>query len=227
MRLVSSVIALTASALFGVPTALPAYATTYILPLDGSVAISDNAASSGPTAIEVQAIESFSLPVFNQQNPQATAGVYQWIASFSVFDQSGSQISEPALSPLGTSLTGYGQNCSVTPYCPHPSGPSSETILSGTLFISGNSTLDVSSIISGMNIVSSNLELELTLPSGFTSNAPSIGSSVPGTPLPAALPLFASGLSLVGLFCWRKRRRPISALVHGPAPLKPKVARTD
>jgi hypothetical protein len=211
MRRLPSLVGLTAFAVLSIAAVLPAHATTYILPLDGTVTISDNAASSSPTAIEIQAIENFSLPVFSQQNPQTTVGVYQWVANFSVFNQSGAQVSEPALSPFGTSLTGYGQNCSVSPYCPHPSGPNSETILSGTLFISGNSTLDVSTIISGMNILSSNVELELTLPSGFTSNAPMAGSSVPGTPLPAALPLFGTGLGFVGLFCWRKGRKLVRA----------------
>ena len=137
--------------------ARPAHATTFDLPLDGSISIIDNAGSSGPVAIEVQAVESFCSPVFNQQNPQTTVGVYQWLSSFSVFDQSGAQVSEPVLSPIGTALTGYGQNCSVMPYCPQPSGPSSETVLSGTLFVSGDSTLDISTIISGLNIVSENL----------------------------------------------------------------------
>lgn len=109
-------------------------------------------------------------------------------------------------------MTGYGQNCSVIPYCPRPSGPSSETVLSGTLFISGNSTLDISTIISGLNIVSENLELLLTLPAGFSTNPPLVDPPPPGTPLPATLPLFATGLGLVGLFGWRKRRKVAKAL---------------
>jgi hypothetical protein len=33
---------------------------------------------------------------------------------------------------------------------------------------------------------------------------------VSGTPLPAALPLFATGLSVMGLFGWRRRKRIIA-----------------
>ena len=193
--------------------AQPVHATTFDLPLDGSISIIDNAGSAGPVAIEVQAVESFALPVFNQQSPQTTVGVYQWISSFSVFDQSGAQVSEPALSPVGTALTGYGQNCSAIPYCPRPSGPSSETVLSGTLFIPGNATLDISTIISGLNIVSENLELLLTLPTGFSTNPPLVDPPLPGTPLPATLPLFATGLGLVGLLSCRNRRKLVSAKI--------------
>ena len=199
MRLFVTVLALSAFAISSVATNGPAQATTYDLPLDGTISIDDNGLA-GQTPIEIQAVEGFSLPVFNQQSPQTTVGVYQWIANFSVLDQNGTPVSEPSLSPFGTALTGYGQNCSTRPYCPSPSGPSSETILSGTLFISGDATLDISTIISGENIVSDNLELLLILPDGFTA--------LSATPLPAALPLFATGLGLVALLSWRKRRRP-------------------
>jgi hypothetical protein len=198
-------LALTSFIVLGLVVAQPLHATTFDLPLNGSISIIDDAASPAPVAIEVQAVESFSLPVFNQQNPQTTIGIYQWLTSFSVFDQSGLQVSEPNLSPFGTALTGYGQNCSVIPYCPRPSGPSSETILSGTLFISGDSTLDISTVVSGLNIVSEDLQLLLTVPDGFSTNPPLVDPPPPGTPLPATLPLFATALGLVGLFGWRKR----------------------
>ena len=89
-------VAWTSFAILGVALAQPAHATTFDLPLDGSISIIDNAGSTGPVAIEVQAVESFALPVFNQQSPQTTVGVYQWISSFSVFDQSGAQVSQSA-----------------------------------------------------------------------------------------------------------------------------------
>jgi hypothetical protein len=205
MRRYGPLAALAVWAILGTAAIRPALATTYDLPLNGSISITDNAAP-GPIAIEVQATENFSLPVFDQQNPQTTVGVYQWIAAFSVFTQSGARVSEPLLSPFGTALTGYGQNCFVSPYCPHPSGSSSETVLSGTLFISGDSTLDTSTVISGTNIVSDNLQLFLTLPDDLTAE-------LPGTPLPAAFPLFASGLALGGIFFgYRKRRKRLSAV---------------
>ena len=193
--------------LLGVVAARPGHATTFDLPLNGSISIIDNAPSAGPVAIEVQAVESFSLPVFNQQNPQTTVGVYQWLTSFSVFDQSGAQVSEPALSPFGTALTGYGQNCSSHPivlsrrvravklFClEHYSFPAPPRWISRR-------------IVSGLNIVSEDLELLLTLPAGFSTNPPLVDPPPPGTPLPAALPLFATGLGLVGLLGWRKRRK--------------------
>jgi hypothetical protein len=179
---------------------VPALASTYDLPLNGTISIDSSAGSTGQTAIQIQAIENFSLPVYNPWSLQNTVGVYQWISSFSV-DQNGTPVSEPTLSPFGTALTGYGQNCSTGTYCPHPSGESSETILSGTLFITGNATLDVSTLIYGTNILSDNLELVLTLPSGFTVESPS------ATPLPASLPLFATGLGFVVLFAWNKKRK--------------------
>ena len=61
-RLIS--VALAWFVILGVSFAQPAHATTFDLPLDGSISIIDNAASSGPVAIEVQAVENFCLPVF-------------------------------------------------------------------------------------------------------------------------------------------------------------------
>ncbi len=37
------------------------------------------------------------------------------------------------------------------------------------------------------------------------------GGTVAATPLPAALPLFASGLGALGLFGWRRKRKPQAA----------------
>jgi hypothetical protein len=38
-----------------------------------------------------------------------------------------------------------------------------------------------------------------------------ISNDPPGTPLPAALPLFAGGLGAMGLLCWRRRRQTAAA----------------
>jgi len=38
-----------------------------------------------------------------------------------------------------------------------------------------------------------------------------ISNDPPGTPLPAALPLFAGGLGAMGLLCWRRRRKAAAA----------------
>jgi hypothetical protein len=129
-------------AVFVMTSAEHVNAATFDLPLDGTVSIvgdlpaSYNPSTFGPVEIEIQAIENFSLPTFNPLNPAGTAAVYQWSANFSVLNQNGSPVPEPDLSPLGTALTGYGQNCNAVPYCPNPSGESSETILAGDLYIS-------------------------------------------------------------------------------------------
>lgn len=168
----------------------------------GALPTSYEPSQFGSVAIEIQAIEKFGLPVFNPINLTSSVGVYQWVANFSVVNQDGTVIPEPVLSPRGIALTGCGQNCYVTPYCPRPSGLSSQTVLSGALFISDDATLEISTSIFGINLLSGNLELEVTLPDGL-----SVVDGVSVTPVPMALPLFASGLAFTGLLCWRAKRR--------------------
>ncbi len=184
-------------------------AATFNLPLDGTVSIvgdlpaSYNPSTFGPVEIEIQAIENFSLPVFQQQNPATTVGVYQWSANFAVLNQSGSPVAEPDLSPFGTALTGYGQNCGVAPYCPNPSGDSSETILAGYLYLSSNAlTLQISTNIFTLNVPTYDLQLQVILPDDLSI-----------TPLPAALPLFATGVGVLGLLARRRRRKSSTCLV--------------
>jgi hypothetical protein len=162
-----------------------------------------NPSAFGPVEIEIQAIESFPLPAFNALDPTTTAAVYQWTTDFSVLNQAGSPIAEPDLSPFGTALTGYGQNCTVTPYCPHPSGDSSETILVGELYISSDDlTLDISTDIFAQNVPSDDLQLQVTLPDNLSI-----------TPLPAALPLFATGVGILGLLGWHRRRKSAAQML--------------
>ncbi len=203
MSLLHGVLRYVAIAILVMASAGRVNAATFSLPLDGTVSIvgdlpaSYNPSSFGPVEIEIQAIETFPLPVFDPLNPATTVGVYQWSADFSVEGQNSAPVPEPDLSPFGTALTGYGQNCSVAPYCPSPSGDSSETILSGELFISDDAlTLQISTSIFTLNVPSYDLELQVTLPDGLSI-----------TPLPATLPLFAAGLGVMGLFGWRSRRR--------------------
>jgi hypothetical protein len=203
MRLMSSAPGYLFGAALTIATTQAVEAATYDLPLDGTVSIvgtfpaSSNPSSFGPIEIEVQAIETFPLPVFNITSPMTTAAVYQWATAFSVLNQNGSVIPEPVLGPLGTALTGYGQNCSVGPYCPHPSGESSETILSGDLFISAaDPTLELSTSLFTSNIPSYDLELQVTLPDGLSI-----------TPLPGTLSLFATGFGIIALFGWYRHRR--------------------
>jgi len=46
----------------------------------------------------------------------------------------------------------------------------------------------------------------------FSGSGGTLTAQVSATPLPAALPLFASGLAAAGLVAWRKRRRQAAAL---------------
>jgi hypothetical protein len=177
-------------------------AATFMLPPDGTISIIGNLPASynpslfGPVQIEIQAIENISLPNLDPSNPSFTVGVYQWIADFSVLNGNGVSVPEPTLSPYGTALTGYGQNCFVVPACPNPSGESSETILSGALYISDDAlTLQIATEQSGINVLSSDLELQVTLPDGLSI-----------TPIPGTLPLFAGGLAFVGYLAKRRKK---------------------
>ncbi len=197
MSLMSSTLRYVASAVLIITSAHGVEAATYALPLDGTISIVGNWSTLEPVDIEIQAIENFSLPVFSQTNPMTTAAVYQWSSTFAVLNQNGSSAPEPDLSPVGTALTGYGQNCSVTPYCPHPSGESSETILTGTLLLSEDDpTLQISTTLFAQNIPSYNLELQVTLPDNLSI-----------TPLPSTLPVFLTGIGVIGFFGWYRQRK--------------------
>jgi hypothetical protein len=203
MRVTSVVWKSIAFAFFVMQSTGYVHAATFTLPLDGTVTIVGTLPASydpsvyGPVEIEINAIEHFSLPEFNQLNPTTTVGVYQWQADFSVLNQNGSSVSEPSLSSFGTALTGYGQNCSVGPYCPSPSGESSGTNLAGDLYLSENAlTLQISTSIFTQNVPSYDLELQLTLPDGLSI-----------TPIPGSLALFATGFGLVGLLGWRRKQK--------------------
>lgn len=207
MSLLYSVLRYVAIAVFLVASAGRVSASTFDLPLDGTISIVGNLPASydpssfGPVEIEVQAIETFSLPVFDPQNAANTVGIYQWSATFSVLDQNGSPVPEPDLIPLGTALTGYGQNCTTGPFCPNPSGNSSETILTGGLYISDDAlTIQISTSIFTRNVPSYDLELQVTLPDNLSV-----------TPLPAALPLFGTGVGVIGLLGWRRKRKAATA----------------
>jgi hypothetical protein len=41
----------------------------------------------------------------------------------------------------------------------------------------------------------------------YSNNGPPIPPAIPPTPLPAALPLFATGLGALGLLGWRRKRK--------------------
>lgn len=80
----------------------------------------------------------------------------------------------------------------------------------------GNGPLGVSIVLrdsNGNNLAGSNtviLSYDFTTSSAFTSSSSA-------TPLPATLPLFATGLGGLGLFGWRRKRKPRASLLLGAA----------
>ena len=67
----------------------------------------------------------------------------------------------------------------------------------GELYISSDDlTLDISTDIFAQNVPSDDLQLQVTLPDNLSI-----------TPLPAALPLFATGVGILGLLGWHRRRK--------------------
>jgi hypothetical protein len=75
-----------------------------------------------------------------------------------------------------------------------------EIILSGTSYAGGNATL------------SANIDPQFFAPPGYTIELSPGISNEAATPLPAALPLFATGLGALGLFGWRGKRKNTAAI---------------
>jgi hypothetical protein len=173
-------------------------AATFDLPLNGTIFLQGNILA--PEEIAVRAIEhAGTLPVFDPSNP-ATLASYEFFSSFSVLDQHGSVVPEPAFSVFGTVLHDFATNCPRT-FCSF----TSHVALQGALEVSDIArTLLISTDIFARN-VPFDLELELTLPDGMSAAT---------TPVPAALPLFASGLAAIaaiGLFHRRRKAKQIPA----------------
>jgi len=55
--------------------------------------------------------------------------------------------------------------------------------------------------------------LKPAIDEGFIAPLSGLGSQT-NTPLPAALPLFASGAGVLGYFGWRRKRKKATAAVH-------------
>lgn len=67
-------------------------------------------------------------------------------------------------------------------------------------------------IVANLYSVGSTFYLSLSQPSGYWNPGDSGSLTVAQTPLPAALPLFASGLGAMGLFGWRRKRKKAAAM---------------
>jgi hypothetical protein len=184
-------------------------ASTFDLPLNGTVFLQGDIAAQ--EQISVSAVERVgALPVFDPSNINTLAS-YEFFAHFSVLDQNGSVVPEPPFGVFGTALHDFGTNCPHT-LCSF----TTHTILQGNLQISDAArTLLISTNILDQN-VPFDLELQVDLPGGLIAT----------TPIPAALPLFASGLAALGVIglCHRRRRaagnceRMHRRRIHGMCP---------
>jgi len=98
------------------------------------------------------------------------------------------------LNSVGEPFLAAGRN---TPGPVGPTGPNEFSIPAGQLDI----PLTVSAFVfpSGFNPSPGSTTLTVTVPDGL--------SLEPATALPAALPLFATGLGALGLLCWRRKRK--------------------
>ena len=92
----------------------------------------------------------------------------------------------------------------------HPSYPTSITSVSATLdlptIVNGTFTTDVGqeSLTVTYSASASGISIGLTLDDFFEGPAPAAAAT---SPLPAALPLFATGLGALGLLGWRRKRK--------------------
>jgi hypothetical protein len=98
------------------------------------------------------------------------------------------------------------------PFTIQSGGPSNEygggtitQLVLSTLGAEGNGTIQFAGTFTQISWTNPTSEFWY----GFTVGAP---ETIPPTPLPAALPLFASGLGVMGLFGWRRKRKNAAAL---------------
>jgi len=67
---------------------------------------------------------------------------------------------------------------------------------------------------SGGVSLSATVDPTFTVPDGYTLLlSPGVGNGIGEAPLPAALPLFATGLGALGLLSWRRKRKAVAAAV--------------
>jgi len=166
-------------------------------PSGGTVSILGDLSSS-PVAIGIAAIPSpsvFALPAFDPSDTSTARFVY-WSAYVD-----GGLADEPPLSPFGNVLYLCWSNAPFPLSNCSPSIPAG--VLDGAVYISNDArTLSMSGgYLGGTNV--NNLppfDFQITLRDGLTI-----------APLPAALPLFATGVGALGLLGWRRKRKAQAA----------------
>ena len=191
-------VALLGAMIFAPP--LPANASTFSLPLSGEVEIVGNIPS--PVSISV------SLTV----NPLSAT---YWVVNTSI-EQSG-DINGPFAQPQGC----VGSTCGTLAgffVCGGRIGCGIDPLPGNVISRGDPLSFSVSDVSRFLTIETSvrddspiGLELTILLPEGLdlvVINDPVPEGVAAATPLPAAFPLFATGLGALALFGWRRKRKP-------------------
>jgi hypothetical protein len=189
----------------------PGAASTFRLPLDGTVTIGGELPPQspspngpyGPIEITVYAFpDLFYLPTYTPGDINTEAS-YNWGITLSVLDNNGNAVPEPATFNGETILFGQAANCSFSPGCGFVRY---YDVSVADLFISDTvRTLQMSNAMVVFSNAPPNYELglEVTLPDGLYV-----------TPLPPAWTMMLMGLTSVGFLAYRgtkKRSAAISA----------------
>jgi hypothetical protein len=179
----------------------PAQASTFQLPKNGDVLITGFQSQSVRATVYVNI--NWNLPPNTPENPNEVAERF----SATIYAESLNSVPPPdtyhlvdwiSLLDFATNQVGAGSSCRYAPCA-----------TSGSLTLFGGIGDYRLSIGAGIEVLGAGLpgylpsyELFITLPDGLSVV----------TPLPAALPLFATGLGMMGLFAWRRKRKGAAAI---------------
>jgi hypothetical protein len=173
-------------------------ASTFVTPVNSVVTIFGEvvAGYAGPLVrIDLDFVTAPSFPgcsaVLNQCGDfNATFASISMLTSISEYDQSGNLIDSHQIGI-------FESNCANNGFCRELGEKT--VILGGGVFASFNTPVNGLSLVFSTEINSINVQgtplLRVDLPDNLT------------TPLPAALPLFATGLGALGLLGWRRKRK--------------------
>ena len=153
-----------------------------------------------PVEVEIFAVESGQALAgsYDPNNPATWSAAWGYTANITVLDQNGNTISQPDL-PFGQLAQNY-SNCPLGSFCSLPVSANDFNHTSGELILSDTDR----DINIGLSVGASGADessIELVLVDGLSL-----------TPIPATLPLFVTGLSVLGLFGWRRKRKNAVAI---------------